>query len=277
MEARELVELAAIAATHGPVLIAESARLSEAGLHHYWTASKCRFDRWNMALKEFGSNPPSSTARPEAWPGLQSTLEEILSGEILARIWTVIASAHDRRHGREESEPIARSILHGQQEARNRVLRLIVQESSDASGQVQAMNTLRRRCERWTDVLLAYLWPEESIRELAFDLERVKDFAAGFRRQRAAGLQQVGWEMTVGALSAAFQTALVSESPNRDLNINIAASVLACFPAGIFDGTGLLQTHWMTRMQVTTVDAQGMIDELIALDNAPLRANVANS
>jgi hypothetical protein len=228
-------------------------------------------------MKEFGTHPPATTSRPEAWPGLQSTLEEILSGEILARIWTVVSAAHDRRHQREESEPIARSILHGQQEARNRVLRLIVSESADASGQVQAMNTLRRRCERWTDVLLAYLWPEESIKDLAFDLERVKDFAAGFRRQRAAGLQQVGWEMTVGALSAAFQTALISASPNRDLNINIAASVLSCFPAGIFDGTGLLHAHWMTRMQVTTVDAQGMIDELIALDDAPLNASPTNS
>jgi len=33
----------------------------------------------------------------------------------------------------------------------------------------------------------------------------------------------------------------------------------------------------MTRMQVTTVDAQGMIDELIALDNLPLRTEAANA
>lgn len=277
MEARELVELAAIAATHSPVLIAEPARLSEAGMHHYWTASKCRFERWNTALREFGHRPHASTSRPEAWPGLHSTLEEILSGEILARIWTAISAAHDRRHGREESEPIARSILHGQQEARNRVLRLIVRESTDATGQVQALNTLRRRCERWTDVLLAYLAPEPSIVELAFDVERVNDFSAGFRRQQAAGLQQVGWEMTVGALSAAFQTALTLASPNRDLNVNIAASILACFPAGIFDGTGLLQTHWMTRMQVTTIDAQGLIDELLALDSVSAASRVASS
>ena len=267
MEARELVELAAVAATHGSILIAESARLSEAGLHHYWAASKCRFDRWNTTLKEFGSPATNETAgQTVSWPELQPTMEEILKGEILARVWAAIAASHDKRHHREESEPIARSVLHGQQEARNRVLRIIVQQAEHGSSEVQAMNTLRRRCERWTDVLLAYLWPNASLSELAFDYERVEDFAESFQRQRKAGMEQSGWEMTVGALSAAFQSAVTCRSPNEDLNLNIAASILACFPAGIFDGTGLLQAHWMTRMQVTTCDAQGMIDELIALD-----------
>ena len=55
---------------------------------------------------------------------------------------------------------------------------------------------------------------------------------------------------------------LSPESPNAELNARIAASILACFPAELFDSTGLLRSLWLMRLTNVAEDTQGMIDEL---------------
>lgn len=88
MQSCELVELAALATAHGPVLLASGGRLSSSALEQYWASSKCRLDRWSRALRQF----LSATHRPDpdaavAWTSLRGELEEILTGEILTRVW----------------------------------------------------------------------------------------------------------------------------------------------------------------------------------------------
>jgi len=46
MHAAELTELAALLAANGPALLAPDARIEPRRLDEYWTASKCRVDRW---------------------------------------------------------------------------------------------------------------------------------------------------------------------------------------------------------------------------------------
>ena len=95
------------------------------------------------------------------------TLEEILTGEILARTWTAVALAHDRRWGACDAGPAVRSVLAGHAEARHRALKMIVAGEPIASGRAAALNQLRRRCERWTDMLLGFLPPGGEASDLA--------------------------------------------------------------------------------------------------------------
>ena len=46
MQARQLVEVAALLASHGPGLVEGSATVSPSALQQYWAASKCRCQRW---------------------------------------------------------------------------------------------------------------------------------------------------------------------------------------------------------------------------------------
>ena len=62
-------------------------------------------------------------------------LEEILSGEVLTRVWTAVLCLDDRQHGGTEFESLARSIMIGHMEARHRVLLLLVRGPGiDAEG-----------------------------------------------------------------------------------------------------------------------------------------------
>jgi hypothetical protein len=70
----------------------------------------------------------------------------------------------------------------------------------------------------------------------------------------------------LASLRAAFRQGPSSSSPNADLNAQIASAILSCFPPELFDATGLFRSLWLSRLTSTTCDAQGMIEDLLALD-----------
>jgi hypothetical protein len=268
MHARELVELAAVVSAHGPVLVRAMPRISPAAVQQYWTASKCRLDRWARSLKGITADIDchSPKALREQWSRVRGVLEEILTGETLTRVWTAVAAVCDRRHGVEDAEPVARSVLIGHLEARHRVLMLLVRGPGiDAEAAVK-LNHLRRRTERWTDLLVGYLAGLEDVSEFAFDPQRAKDFAQDLRYQCGDPGGGQAWPLVLASLRAAFRQGLAPVSPNTDLNARIASAILACFPGELFDSTGLFRSLWLMRLTNAAADVQGMIDELLSPD-----------
>ena len=268
MHARELIELAALAAAHGPVLVRTSGRISESSIQQYWTASKSRLDRWGWTLRSVsgkaGESDRPSKPSPRTLP--RGTLEEIITGEVLTRVWGAVLSAHDRFRGTDQAEPIAQSVLIGHLEARHRVLTLLTSGPPIDLEQAFRLNRLRRRAERWTDLLIGNLLGMEDVSRFAVDPDRARDFADDLRfRCRVKGGQYV-WPLLLASLRAAFRTGLAPASPNGDLNAQIASSVLASLQPELFDATGLLRSAWLMRMTNVTDDAQGMLDELLAIE-----------
>ena len=94
-------------------MIRSKSRLSGQGVQQYWTASKCRLDRWSRNLKSFASDASQldATAVRVQWPFVRGVLEEILTGEVLTRVWTAVLCLYDRQHGATEFESLGRSIM----------------------------------------------------------------------------------------------------------------------------------------------------------------------
>jgi hypothetical protein len=275
MHARELIELAALAVAHAPVLVRTSGRISESNIRKYWTASKSRLDRWGWTLRsvlgEDGQSRQPSKASPGKLP--RATLEEIITGEVLTRVWAAVLCAHDRFRGTDQAEPIARSVLVGHLEARHRVLTLLAGGPPVDLEQAFPLDRLRRRAERWTDLLIGCLVGVEDVSRFAVEPDRARQFADDFRNRSSTKGEQYVWPLLLASLRSAFQTGLSPTSPNSDLNARIAASVLASLEPELFDATGLLRSAWLMRMNHVTDDAQGMIDELLAIEqpaSAPL-------
>jgi hypothetical protein len=275
MHARDLIELAAIVAANAPVLITGREPIPPESVEAYWTASKSRLDRWGIMLKSLtretsAARPPAAAcAAPSACsprPLVRGLVEEILTGEVLTRVWAAITCAYDRRRKSDVVEPIVRSVLLGHLEARYRVLTLLAGQLN-ASGvdaeEALKLNCIRLRTERWTDVLLSRLAPWCDIRQFAIEPERANDFAEDLSRQRQREGGRFIWPLLQASRRAAFQHGLSPESPNPDLNSKIAGSIIGCFPGDVFDGTGLITSAWMARISRITGDAAGMLDELI--------------
>jgi len=268
MHARELVELAAIVSAHGPALVRDSQPISASSVEQYWTASKCRLDRWGRSLREFADEAggDSSQSRQSRWPSVRGVLEEVLTGEVLTRVWTALLCAHDRARGTDVAEPIARSVLIGHMEARHRVLTLLVRGPGiDAEAAVK-LNHLRRRTERWTDMLIGYLTGLHDVSEFAVDPDRAKEFAEDLQYRSDLKGGRHAWPLVLTSLRAAFRQGLGEISPNADLNAQIGAAILSCFQAELFDSTGMFRSLWLTRLCNATDDAQGLVDDLLALE-----------
>ena len=260
MHARDLVQLAVLVSEHGPQLVESKERIGEADLEGYWTHSRVRLNRWGHDLKVLsnGSWRGTSTDRPPA----RELLEEVFAAEVLVRVWTAVMFAYDRRRALDDALPIAHGIFVGQLEARNRCLKLLHRRQGLSVVEAEELDRARRATERWCDLLIAPLMAIDDVARFANDPTRARRLARHLEGDAQDGPRR--------ALAVAFAHAaslfLYGSSPNADLNAEIAAAVLGCFSADVFDTTGLLRSWFMARLHRAATDTQGLIDDLFACD-----------
>ena len=270
MHACDLVELAALVAAHGRAFAEGAGRVSSSGLEEYWTASKCRLDRWSRTLKSFTTAVHHSRTDALAqWPLVRPVIEEILLSEMLTRVWSGVLFVHDRKRGDAESDPVARSIMMGHLEARHRALALLLHGPGVGTVAAVELNRLRTRIERWIDMLVGGVLDGDDCTQFAIDPNRAREFASDLRDRQQDPHGQQAWELTLASLKAAFRSQRDNVSGNGDVNLRIASAAIGCFPPELFDATGTLRSLWVVRLTNGTDDAQGMIDELVRLDSEP--------
>lgn len=278
MHARELLELAAVVSAHGCTLVSGDGRVPQASLERYWTASKCRLDRWGRDLKEHTLRAASASGLLRRPLFIRPVLEEILVSEVLTRVWSAVLCAQDRLHGTKEAEPIARSVLIGHLEARHRTLQLLVHGPGIDAEQALSLNRLRRRAERWTDLLIGHLTSHFDVSEFALEPQRAVEFSDELRSHPHWQRGATAWSVVLASLRSAFGDVVHAQTANADLNADIARSVIACFQPEHFDSTGIFRSLWLMRLSAVTDDARGMIAEMFhAEDNPPpVALDVAN-
>lgn len=283
MHAQQLMELAAELATQCTAFLHGSSELKNCGIEQYWVASRCRLDRWSTMLRRYtdliqirGANDATAL-----WQLVRPTLEEILVSEVLARIWTAIVAADDKRRGTRELEPVARSILVGHAEARHRTLKLMINGQGFGVEQAVTLNRLRRRCERWNDTLLAAVGKEAEVEEFAFDARHVREATADLRDACRRGKGRLAWQVVLASLRVSFHRGSPVPAANPDLNERIAMGIMSCLAADAFDGRGVLKSSWLMRISSITAETQTMIDNLFSdeLDSSshePSKSGVAS-
>jgi len=268
VHARDLVELAGLVAMEGPAMVADQRRIAREDLQQYWSASKCRLDRWGGTLRKYQREVGelgTSWARRE-WPLLVPVFEEVVSGEILTRVWTAVLLAHDSLRHECELEPVARSVLIGHVESRRSVLKLLTICPTPHEETGRRVDKLRRQSERWTDLLIGYLSTMYDVDSLAFDAERARDFGQSVRTQVNPLVRREAQNLALASLRSSFQRALSPESPNADLNARLATGIVSCFPPGAMEPTCVGRSLWLAHVQHTADNAEEMIEGLMRLD-----------
>ncbi|MGH7192657.1 MAG: hypothetical protein ACREJM_03880 [Candidatus Saccharimonadales bacterium] len=270
MHAQDFVELAALVADNSSGLIEAGHRLSDEALVQYWSASKCRLQCWSKSLKQLAA-AGSAEIQPPHWLGsggmtatdplsattINGLLAEILTSEVLTRVWAATATAHDRRRNAGDVEPIVRSVYAGHLEARNRTLVVLARGPGISTHHAVALNRLRRRAERWTDLLLGRVTLDADVSEFTFDAEVAREFAHDFRGQHTWQRGGQAWSLALASLRASFHDEPKTITGNEALNEQIAAAVLGCFGRELFDSAGLPLKHAAASSQA---DQQGTVD-----------------
>jgi hypothetical protein len=273
MQSCNLVELAALISAETPGLLRTEGRFSAAGIDAYWTASKCRLDRWSRRLRlardgdGAGSNS-SILGEKSCW----ATCTEILTSEILTRVWTAAAAAADRAVQISELWPVSHSILFGHQEARRRVLNLIAAGHERDERSAGQLDQLRRVCERWTDLLLAPLAELCDLEPVAHNPSRAADFARDRLDERKSGVVSKAREILNASLKSTFRRSSAAPSLNADLNAQIASAIFACLNLERLEAAGVrlesLTYGWLFQSRVMNLaaGAESLVAGLLAED-----------
>jgi hypothetical protein len=278
MHTHDLARLAAVVAVHGQQLSASEPDTMDQMLVVYWRASRCRLDRWCHslhALSEHSQLYPlpelhsgEAAARPmEAGPrpwstGANAVVEEILVSEILTRTMAALTAAHDERHSLAESAPIGRNIFDGHLDARRRALALVASPAHRGTGHARAIVALHRQCDRWTDLLLAYLAPFTNVERFAASAARVRDFEYDARHHlQSAVASSVAVTMILAGMNSSLRRLSPDRSPNTDLNLEIGTAILSSFSPETFDSYGLLRTAWFERLRQSPDEIETTLDD----------------
>jgi len=267
MHVRELAELAAAVALQGRTLMAGSAELSTHGQEEYWAASKCRLDRWGRLLRRL-AEAGRLTVRPPALreERVRPVLEEILASELLTRLWTAVACGYDAAKGRTECEPVARNIWSGHLEARRRLLALLADGRVISLPEALRLNKVRRRVERWTDMLLGYLASAVAIDEFCFEPARARDFAQDAESSGAAMPRAMQQHLVLVSLRASLEGCLSPDSVNRDLNRRIGGAIVRMLAEAQVDATALVPSLWLARIEQGASEAEDLLARLWQLE-----------
>lgn len=264
MNSRQLIETGARVALHAAGWLDGGQPVPRPSLHEYWSASKCRLQRWLSTLQDFSARiTASSQGEIAGWEMVGPHVEEVLASELLTRTWAAAAKAYDECRGETEVAPVAHSALAGHLEARNRVLHLISFGQQFAVPHALRLNDLRQKVERWCDMLLSHVALRTDVESLAFDASRCRDFADDLRDGRHNdGLAR---ELTLTSLTHSFRYALSDEAPNADLNEQIAGSVASCMGHNRPEtAIPVTDSAWLARLQRKADETQGWIEELLS-------------
>lgn len=212
MKLRRLAELSALVTLHRDHVIAAESLHSEEALHSYLLHARRRNTLWRKRL--------AALTQTEDPANLSETMSpfvaEVFVGEMLTRIWTAVLCIRDLRQGRVQASPVVRHVLVGVLELRLRLLQHLLNCAAPLGTLWQA-DRLRRRVERWIDLLIGELACQEDVLEFAVDPGR----AAEFRSQSLLlprGLQPTAAEL----LMAGLKTSL----PEIELNGETASAHL---------------------------------------------------
>jgi hypothetical protein len=276
MHVRELIELSSAIVTNASELITCQPRLAARAMESYWVQSKVRSDHWTKAINDYSRAcvAGSVTERAVAWQQIRPVLEEILASEILTRVWCATICHVDNGPTRGEFAPIARSVLMSHHESRNRALNTMVYGQGSTLSDAVTLNRLRRRVEKWNDVLIGGLLVQFDSRAYAFDVNRAQAYAKELTDEQRDLRQCAAWESLRTSLTAAFQTGISLLAVSNNANRAIAVSVMNGLPANWFDGPNVAHSLWLERLDHTAQNAVGLVAEALAEGFSPSEAIV---
>ena len=251
MNQQLVAEFTALVAAQAPLIIEGVTPLAEGPLWVYWQHGKTLWPKHKRKLEELCATADGDNSADRISQIMQ-TASDLLVGDLLTRVAGAVLTACDRRQRLQRAEPIARNVMAVHQQCRGAVLQLLLHSTILPADQLGELDRLRRRVERWTDVLLGPLIAHygDELADFAFDARRAREFAEEQMSARFRSISQPAWSFLLMGLRTAFPRG-PSASPLNEPVLPILRSVLALFPDDAFQSSGAIQSLRHTRIART--------------------------
>lgn len=250
MNLRQSVELAALISSHALQVVESSEAIRKDMLQEYWSQSRVRIHDWLRRLTLYEDELATGTNQSLAtiWPRIEFTLRDIFTSDILSRVWTSVLVARDEHRKTVEASPIGRRVFADNFQARRRAMQLMVNGPSVTMSQLAGIDRLRRKSERWADVLLGHLLTRYDVAEFAFDQGRALDFGEEERNNDSPRGRAV-WELILTSVRLAFPTTWNEGDPHCDTRATIASAIVGAMPSDAFHANGPLKSLLESRIE----------------------------
>ena len=167
---RSLAELALVLSRVAGSVVTEAAVPSGDSLRKFWQNCRTLERNWSNQLERWSAAGNSDVEV------LARMAPSLFTAEMVARTFATILAELDHAHGTDDMVRVARSAVSGLMRVRNGLLsRLLLIPEAEFEA-VLSLERLRRRCDRWTDLLLGAIVCQNTTFEFAFDAERARDF-----------------------------------------------------------------------------------------------------
>lgn len=261
---RQITETAAFASARSAFLIESTAAIPEQHLHDYWKCCRGRTMDWlrklDGLLSEASITPPEDHSR--LWKTAEPLVTEVFVTEILTRVWAAILTAADLHRKDAVGGPIARNTLKGHTEARHRSLALMAHSLQVPIATMSQVDRIRRKSERWSDLLIGHLVLNYQLDEFAFESSRSLEFGQSQMREIISATDEPVWEFVLAGVRLAFSSIDGVAAPSDVWNRGIVRAILGSFPADSFDGVGTFKSVRRVRIERPQTDTDKVIDLL---------------
>lgn len=240
MQARDVIEIGALLSAHG-ALIVESPRDPDPEMvRRTWLVCRSRVRRWLGRLHD-----ATESIDPRSIGDVVEIAREMLLADLPARCWASILAARADRTRDRDLESIARNILLGRLRARKLVLEWLLDDPRVTDTELAAVDRLRRRTERWTDMLTAPFVVMHDLEEFAFDPERSRDFVREGMTDPSAPV----WTLLLAGIRSSFEDLEPETTRALAENRRFTRSILACLPADAFHLDGPFRSVRLARIR----------------------------
>lgn len=218
--------------------------VSDTDLFEFWGQGRQLTTDWLRRIDLLANNRQRHIALD--YELLLGTLaKEVFSIEVVARLFATILSALDRVRKAPEYRPIAENALFAIQQVRTRLLALVL--SGDE--QHASSDRFRRRCERWTDLLIGPTLVRFGTAAFTHDARRSWEFGEDLLTESALDVAQ---QLVRPSLLAAFR-GHAGQSPIQSTSAAVfLKSMIAIVPVHFM--TPQLK-RWMTAVEADAGEA----------------------
>ncbi len=260
---KSLAEVAWLVSRVGRQMIETQAEPSSAALRGFWQNTRQLQRSWAEFLDEPFAD---DTTR------FQEVATQLFTTELLARVWATILGSIDQRTGRNDLTRIATNAVSGLMQIRNRMLSTLLSQSTPSASWAADLDRLRRRCERWTDLLIGNLCGCDDYFQFAFDPDRARDFAEEARESDPSP------HPVALLVAAGVRLSFLGQLPDGALDSTSFAamiqSILASIPEQAFHRDGSLRERPIPNLETVQTSPHRSDDVLlpgITLENVRRR------
>lgn len=232
LNVKSLAEVAWLASQVGRRMIAAQSPPTAPTLREFWQSTRALQQHWDELLDSLA---PSDIATPQ----FKEVATQLFTTEMLVRVWATILGRIDQNTGGNDLTRIVANAVSGLLRIRNRLVTLLLSPSVPAAWGAD-LDRLRRRCDRWTDLLIGTICGRDEFFQFAFNPDRARDFAEESREAGSSTSHPV--ELLVAAgVRLSFLGQLPEVAFNSPAFEQLIRAILGSLPTAAFEQDGSLR------------------------------------